>query len=84
VFSIRDHAVCYDKYLLYLFQMGYKNQIFYAYGQGSSLLGRWRLPTEQFNDLPFPVPSRPEQRSIAELLDRETGRLTSWWRSSSG
>src|ERR1700681_438760 len=48
VFTIRDPAIGHHKYLLYLFQMGYKNRIFYAYGQGSSQLGRWRLPTEQF------------------------------------
>ncbi|MFZ2627386.1 MAG: restriction endonuclease subunit S, partial [Rugosibacter sp.] len=72
VFAIRDPSICHDKYLLYLFQMGYKNRIFYAYGQGSSQLGRWRLPTEQFHDLPFPLPPKSEQQNIAAFLDRET------------
>ncbi len=75
VFEIRDRAICHDKYLLYLFQMGYKNRIFYAYGQGSSQLGRWRLPTEQFNDLCLPLPPRSEQQDIADFLDDETAKI---------
>ncbi|MBA3057114.1 MAG: restriction endonuclease subunit S [Gammaproteobacteria bacterium] len=75
VFSIRDPGVCFDKYLLYLFQMGYKNRIFYAYGQGSSQLGRWRLPTEQFQELAFPLPPATEQTQIAAFLDRETAKI---------
>ncbi|PSJ16209.1 restriction endonuclease subunit S [Nitrosomonas supralitoralis] len=75
VFSIRNPAISKSKYLLYLFQMGYKNKIFFAYGQGSSQLGRWRLPTEQFKDLPFPLPPTTEQQSIASFLDRETVKI---------
>lgn len=71
VFSIRDQTVCHDRYVLYLFQMGYKNRIFYAFGQGSSQLGRWRLPTEQFNELTFPVPPLhpdPEAFTLPDVL----------------
>lgn len=75
VFSVRDKKVCFDGYVLYLFQMGYRNKIFYAFGQGSSQLGRWRLPTEQFNDFFFPLPSLEEQQTIAAFLDRETGKI---------
>ena len=75
VFTIRDAGTSHDKFLLYLLQMGYKNRIFFAYGQGSSQLGRWRLPTEQFNDLPFPVPPLAEQTRIAEFLNGETGKI---------
>lgn len=75
VFSIRDRSVVDDRYLLYLLQMGYKNRIFFAYGQGSSQLGRWRLPTEQFNDLAFPIPPAKEQRQIVDLLDREIAKI---------
>lgn len=75
VFTIREPSKCHDKYLLYLFQMGYKNKIFFAYGQGSSQLGRWRLPTEQFNDLSFPLPPATEQQNIAVFLDRETAKI---------
>jgi len=55
--------------------MGYRNKIFYAFGQGSSQLGRWRLPTEQFNDFFFPLPPLEEQQTIAAFLDRETGKI---------
>ena len=75
VFSIRDKKDCYDRYVLYLFQMGYRNKIFYAFGQGSSQFGRWRLPTEQFNDFFFPLPPVGEQQTIAAFLDRETGKI---------
>ena len=75
VFTLRDRDLCHDRYLLCLLQMGYRNKIFYAYGQGSSQLGRWRLPTEQFNDLSFPLPPLPEQRAIASFLDRETEKI---------
>lgn len=75
VFSIRDKEVCFDRYYLYLFQMGYRNKIFYAFGQGSSQLGRWRFPTEQFNSFEFPSPPIQEQISIAAFLDRETVKI---------
>ena len=75
VFSIRDKKDCFDRYARYLFQMGYRNKIFYAFGQGSSQLGRWRLPTEQFNDFFFPLPPLEEQQTIATFLDRETGKI---------
>lgn len=75
VFMTRDPDKCIDRYFLYLFQSGYDNKIFYAFGQGSSQLGRWRLPTEQFNELVFPLPPKEEQQSIADFLDRETLRI---------
>jgi type I restriction enzyme, S subunit len=75
VFSIRDSAICNEQYLLYLFQMGYKNRIFYAYGQGSSQLGRWRMPTEQFHELAFPLPPISEQIHIAAFLRCETAKI---------
>jgi type I restriction enzyme S subunit len=75
VFSIRDTALCEPRYFLYLFQNGYTNKIFYAYGQGSSQFGRWRMPTEQFNDFIFPLPTPNEQRAISTFLDRETAKI---------
>jgi type I restriction enzyme S subunit len=47
---------CHPSYFLRLFQSAYHQKIFYAFGQGSSQFGRWRLPTEAFND--FAVPTR--------------------------
>ena len=75
VFSVRTAAVTNARYLLYILQMGYQQKIFFAYGQGSSQLGRWRLPTEQFNDLRLPLPAHREQDAIAAFLDRETAKI---------
>jgi type I restriction enzyme, S subunit len=75
VFSVSDPNQSDERYLLYLFQMGYRNKIFFAYGQGSSHLGRWRLPTQEFNELPFPIPPKREQRSIAAFLDGEMAKI---------
>ena len=77
VFSLRDSMTCYDRYMLYLFRMGYRNRIFYAFGQGSSQLGRWRFPTEAFNDFVFPLPPYSEQISIAAFIDCETAKIDS-------
>lgn len=74
VFSI-DSKQNYPRFFLYLFQMGYQQKIFYHMGQGASHLGRWRLATEEFNDLVFPVPTPDEQHKIATFLDYETGRI---------
>ncbi|HXB33814.1 MAG TPA: restriction endonuclease subunit S [Puia sp.] len=60
------------QYMLLLLQLGYKNKIFYAYGQGVSMLGRWRFPAENFNDFLFPVPPLEEQAAIAKFIDRRT------------
>jgi type I restriction enzyme S subunit len=75
VFSVSDSNVSEPRFLLYLFQMGYRNRIFFAYGQGSSHLGRWRLPAQEFNELPFPTPPKREQRRVAAFLDRETAKI---------
>jgi len=75
VFSIRDASVASDRFFLRLFQNAYTNKIFYAYGQGSSQLGRWRFPADQFNDFRLPFPSIGDQVVIANFLDRETCKI---------
>jgi type I restriction enzyme S subunit len=75
VFSIRDADVSDHKFVLYLFQNGYSNRVFFPFGQGSSQLGRWRLPTEQFNDFWLPVPPLAEQGAVATFLDDETAKI---------
>lgn len=75
VFAIRDRVVCEPKYFLYLLQNGYRQKIFYAFGQGASEFGRWRFPTDQFNDFRFPCPPHEEQIAIAAFLDRETTKI---------
>jgi type I restriction enzyme S subunit len=75
VFSLRENAQINDKYLLRLLQNAYLQRIFYAYGQGSSQLGRWRLPTDGFLDFVIPAPPPEEQTAIARFLDRETAKI---------
>ena len=64
-----------DRYLLLIFQIGYKQRIFFRYGQGVSLLGRWRFPAENFKEFQVPIPSLPEQRAIAAFLDEKCAKL---------
>lgn len=75
VFAARDLDISHDRYLLYVFQMGYKSRIFFAYGQGSSQLGRWRFPTDQFKEFLLPLPPIDEQRAIVDFADRETAKI---------
>ena len=75
VFSIRDHLSTHERYFLYLFQTCLRRRIFFAYGQGSSQLGRWRFPTDNFKNFRFPVPPPVEQGVVAGFLDRETAKI---------
>ena len=75
VFSIRDNQSAHDRFFLYLFMMMYRQQIFYHLGQGSSQLGRWRLPRDEFNNFSFPMPPMDEQVKVASLLDVETSKI---------
>lgn len=75
VFAVRDGVGCEPRYFLHLLQNGYRQKIFYAFGQGASEFGRWRFPTDQFNDFRFPCPPRAEQTAIAGFLDRETAKI---------
>lgn len=75
VFGVRDGVVCEPRYFLYLLQNGYRQKVFYAFGQGASEFGRWRFPTDQFNDFRFPCPPPAEQTTIAGFLDRETAKI---------
>jgi len=75
VFSLKDTNLFCDRYILLLFQNGYLNKVFFPFGQGSSQLGRWRLPTEQFNDFRFPVPPINEQRKITHFLDDQLFKI---------
>lgn len=74
VFTINQKLYS-PRYFLYLFQMGYQLKIFFHMGQGASHLGRWRLATDEFNDMVFPVPSPLEQQTIVAFLDYETARI---------
>ncbi|GLK79085.1 restriction endonuclease subunit S [Methylopila turkensis] len=75
VFAKRDNDNINSRYFLYIFQMGYEQELFYPLGQGSSQLGRWRLPSDAFNEFTLPVPPLDEQTAIAAFLDRETAKI---------
>jgi len=75
VFSIRNATLCHPSYFLRLFQSAYHLKIFYAFGQGASQFGRWRLPTEAFNEFALPYPPLSEQALIGDFLDRETAKI---------
>lgn len=75
VFSMRDAVLNDSRFLLYLFQMGYRQKVFYAFGQGASMFGRWRFPSQAFNDFSLPVPPVDEQRKISVFLDREIAKI---------
>jgi len=74
VFELTDQN-CEDRYLLYLMRLCYSAHIFYAHGQGSSHLGRWRFPTENFQNFLSPTPPPDEQTAIADFIERECGRM---------
>ncbi len=74
VFTL-EHDECFDRYFLYLLQMCYTDKIFYPLGQGASTLGRWRLPTEAFDEFVAPIPPQNEQQIIAAFLDHETAKI---------
>ena len=46
VFKIKNEKEVFNEYLLNLFEALYKLKIFYGYGQGVSLYGRWRFNDE--------------------------------------
>jgi len=68
-FKAIDRNKTVDKYFLRIFQFCYADAIFYKLGQGVSNLGRWRLPADQQNRFPLPLPSKEEQQTIADFLD---------------
>ncbi|KJR23108.1 type I site-specific restriction-modificationsystem, S subunit [Vibrio vulnificus] len=75
VFTLKSSKRFNARYYLYLLQMCYKQKIFFPLGQGSAHLGRWRLPTEAFNEVVYPYPSCSEQQKIANFLDHETAKI---------
>lgn len=64
-----------SNYFLNLLQDCYRNKTFYAHGQGVSMFGRWRFPTENFNNFFFPIPPLSEQEAIVAYLDQETNKI---------
>lgn len=68
---------CYPEYYKYVLLRGYTDRIFYNFGQGSSHLGRWRLPTEQFEAFMLPFPNYKEQKKIADFINMQLEKSNS-------
>jgi type I restriction enzyme S subunit len=64
-----------SNYMLYLMQLCYTQKIFFGHGKGVSMLGRWRLPAENFKNFKIPVPPQDEQEQIAKFLDFKLAKL---------
>ncbi len=75
VFATRDPSAANDRFFLRTFQLAYTARQFYPFGQGSSQLGRWRLPTDGFYSFPLLVPPVAEQQAIAAFLGLETAKI---------
>ena len=67
VFTLDDKNSVPEYFLCYL-QMGYINKIFFPFGRGAAHIGRWRLPTEAFNEFLAPCPPEKEQRKISIFI----------------
>lgn len=67
VFTLTDKNA-FPEYFRYFLQMGYIDKLFFPFGQGAAHLGRWRLPSEAFNEFIAPCPPKEEQEEIAEFI----------------
>lgn len=67
-----------SRYYLYLFELCYKQRIFYGLGHGVSNKGRWRLPAPVQNRFNIPLPSLAEQEKIVSYLDSKTSKIDAY------
>jgi len=70
VFQITDKELI-PQYLLKLFQCFYKLKIFYCFGQGVSMYGRWRFVDINFQNFKIPTPTKEQQEIILGLVRKE-------------
>jgi len=75
VFSIRDASKYFSGFYLLLLQLGYKSKLFFPFGQGAAQVGRWRLPTDAFNNFLFPVPPIHEQIEIFNSINIKNNKI---------
>ncbi len=75
VFTLEDKNSI-PEYYLYFMQMGYINKLFFPFGQGAAHIGRWRLPTEAFNEFCAPCPPASEQETISIFIKKNIERMT--------
>ena len=69
------HTESDSNYLLYILQLCYTQKIFFGHGKGVSMLGRWRLPAENFKNFIIPIPPKEEQIKIAAFLDYKLAKI---------
>lgn len=69
------HAESDAQFLLYILQLSYTQRIFFKHGKGVSMLGRWRLPAENFKNFVIPVPPKEEQIKISNFLDYKLEKI---------
>ena len=74
VFTLEDKNSI-SEYYLYFMQMGYINKLFFPFGQGAAHIGRWRLPTEAFNEFCAPCPPELEQKSISSFIQSNLEKI---------
>ncbi|NOI67787.1 restriction endonuclease subunit S [Vibrio sp. 99-8-1] len=74
VFTL-EHKLSEPSYYLRILQMGYLDKLFYPLGQGAAHIGRWRLPTEAFNEFLAPCPPQAEQKEISQFIKTTQGRV---------
>lgn len=80
VFRLKSSSSVLARFLLLVLQDAYRRRVLYAFGQGSSNLGRWRLPSEAFYGFPVALPSQSEQLEIVSEVARfedDTEKLVS-------
>ena len=75
VFTLVDTDQYYPQYYLYFLQRCYIERLFFPFGRGAAHLGRWRLPTQAFNEFLVPFPSYDEQVKIAKRIGAELEKL---------
>jgi type I restriction enzyme S subunit len=75
VFSIRNMNRFVPEFYLLILQLCYKSKLFYPFGQGAAQFGRWRLPTDAFNNFIFPVPPVSEQELICDAINRQNKKI---------
>ena len=75
VFSAINKSSLSLSYYLRVFQICYKDKIFYHLGQGVSDVGRWRLPAEQLKLFYLPKPPKIEQERISRYLDEKCSEI---------
>ncbi|MDN3396806.1 MULTISPECIES: restriction endonuclease subunit S [unclassified Pseudoalteromonas] len=74
VFTL-EHKYSDSDYYLRVLQMGYLDKVFYPLGQGAANIGRWRLPTEAFNEFLAPCPPYKEQEQISSFINKTHDKI---------